>query len=235
MSLRSFSSRETPGLVPQAQPVQLWYKAAVKSDVKGSGALVRSIGRWSLAALTVNSIIGSGIYGLPSIVLRQVGRAAPFTWGAAALFSGAIMLCFAEVASRFDQSGGPYLYARTAFGRFGGILVAWLVWLVRLASAAAAANLFVTYLTEFWSRATETGSRLLVLSLLIGVIAYVNCRGMSAGTKFSNVFTVAKLLPLAIFIVIGAAYLGVRHPGVPQLHVSPPLRTWLNTMLLLVF
>ena len=144
-------------------------------------SLVRSIGRWSLAALVVNSIIGSGVYGMPSVVVKLVGSRAPWAWLAAALFSGVIMACFAEIASRFDQSGGPYLYARAAFGRFAGILVGWLLLLVRLASAAAAANLFVTYLGEFWSKSTEPLPRLVVLTFLVGIIGYINYRGMGPG------------------------------------------------------
>src|SRR4029077_17574639 len=97
--------------------------------------LVRTIGRWSLAALMVNSIIGSGIFGLPSIVSRQVGPAAPIAWLLAGAFNAVIMVCFAEVASRFNQTGGPYLSARAAFGRFMGIWMGWLALLGPLAAA----------------------------------------------------------------------------------------------------
>jgi amino acid transporter len=62
---------------------------------------------------------------------------------------------FAEVASRFTRAGGTYLYARVAFGRFAGIEMAWLTYLVRLTAAATNANLFIIYLAEFWPRATE--------------------------------------------------------------------------------
>src|SRR5689334_16247345 len=163
-----------------------------------------------------------------------MGSKAIWAWLAAALFSGMIMACFAEVASRFDQSGGPYLYAHAAFGRFAGILVGWLLLLVRLASAAAAANLFVTYLGEFWSKSTEPVARVAVLTLLVGFIAYVNYRGMGPGTRLSNVFTLAKLLPLSIFILVGAVYLtGHKGVSVPVVHAGT--YSWLNTMLLLVF
>jgi amino acid transporter len=164
-----------------------------------------------------------------------MGSKAIWAWLAAALFSGMIMACFAEVASRFDQSGGPYLYARAAFGRFAGILVGWLLLLVRLASAGAAANLFVTYLGEFWSRSTEPLPRLAVLSLLVGIIGYINYRGMGPGTRLSNVFTVAKLLPLGIFILVGAVYLASQKArvSVPAIHTG--IHSWLNAMPLLVF
>src|SRR4029077_12033098 len=92
--------------------------------------LVRAIGRWSLAALTVNCIIGSGVFGLPSVLASLLGRASLFAVILAAVAMAVIMGCFAEVASRFAHTGGPYLYAQAAFGRFMGIQVAWLVWFV---------------------------------------------------------------------------------------------------------
>jgi len=151
----------------------------------------------------VNSIIGSGIFGLPSILARQLGSSAVLAWIAAAFFNAIIMGCFAEAASRFTQPGGPYLYARVAFGRLLGIWTGWLAWAVRIASAAAAANLFVIYLGEFWPGAKEFFARIIVLALLIGTVAVVNYRGVHGGAQLSNVFTAAKLLPLLVFIVAG--------------------------------
>jgi amino acid transporter len=183
----------------------------------------------------VNSIIGSGIFGLPSLITRQLGSAGPVAWIAAAVFSGIIMLCFAEVASRFTASGGPYLYARVAFGRFTGILMGWLTWLVRLASAAANANLFVIYLAEFWVHAQAPLSRVLVLTALIGMLTVINYVGVNAGTQLSNVFTVAKLLPLLVFIVIGGIYLMGRHQPVHLGIANTGSGSWLDAMLLMVF
>src|SRR5437879_8152141 len=165
--------------------------------------LVRGIGRWSLVALVLNSVIGSGVFGLPSLVAGLVGGAAPLAYLAAAAGMGVIMACFAEVASRFREAGGPYLYARVAFGRFAGFGIAWLTWLARLTAAAGNANLFVIYLAEFWPRASNLAPRLAVLTLLLGFLAAVNYRGVRAGAHLSDFFIVAKLLPLAAFIATG--------------------------------
>jgi basic amino acid/polyamine antiporter, APA family len=89
--------------------------------------LVRAIGRWSLAALVINSIIGSGIFGLPADVARLIGRASPWAVLLAGTAAGVIMACFAEVASQFTQAGGPYLYARAAFNRLVGIEMGWML------------------------------------------------------------------------------------------------------------
>jgi len=108
--------------------------------------LVRAIGRWSLVALTVNSVIGSGVFGLPSQVAGLLGKQGTIAVVLAGAAIGVIMACFAEVASQFSGAGGPYLYARTAFGRMAGILVAWTLYLAQCAAPAANANLFVIYL-----------------------------------------------------------------------------------------
>jgi amino acid transporter len=103
--------------------------------------LVRAIGRWSLVALVVNSVIGSGIFGLPSVVAGLIGRASVLAVLLAGAAIGIVMACFAEVASQFSDTGGPYLYVRSAFGRLLGIQVGWLAFLVRLTACAANANL----------------------------------------------------------------------------------------------
>src|SRR5579862_2536723 len=171
----------------------------------GQPGLVRAIGRWSLAALAVNSVIGSGIFGLPATVAALLGKRSVLAVVIAGAAMGVIIGCFAEVASQFSEAGGPYLYARTAFGRLTGIVVGWMLYLAQTAAPAANANLFVIYLAEFWPAAKEPGPRAIVLSLLIGVLALVNLVGARQGTVLSNVTTVAKLLPLFMVVAAGAA------------------------------
>jgi basic amino acid/polyamine antiporter, APA family len=102
----------------------------------------------------VNLIIGSGIFGLPSIITRLVGAGSVWAYIFAAGATSIIMACFAEVSSRFTASGGIYVYTRTAFGPMTGILMAWLG-LVRLTAAASNANLLVIYLAEFWPESQQ--------------------------------------------------------------------------------
>jgi amino acid transporter len=200
-----------------------------------SEGLVRAIGRWSLAALTVNCIIGSGVFGLPSVLAALLGRASILAVVLAAAVMGVILACFAEVSSRFSHTGGPYLYAHDAFGRFMGIQVAWLVWFVRLTSCAANANLFVVYLGQFWPRATETFPKLAILTLLIGFLAAINVRGVRTGARVSNFFTAAKLSSLGLVAVAGALYLIGTHRIIPQGMVSPAGNDWARAMVLLIF
>ena len=197
--------------------------------------LVRAIGRWSLAALTINCIIGSGVFGLPSVISGLVGNAGPLAWILAAAVTGLVMACFAEVSSRFDQSGGIYLYSRIAWGRTTGIAVAWLGWLGRLTACAANANLFVIYLAEFWPAAKAPVPRMLVIAGLLTALTVVNYMGVRRGTTQSNLFTAAKLITLTAFMTVGLLYLTVgHHPAifsVPQI----PIAKWLSPVLLLMF
>lgn len=198
-------------------------------------SLVRAIGRWSLAALTINCIIGSGVFGLPSVISGLVGNASPFAWLFAAIGTGLIMACFAEVSSRFEQSGGVYLYSRAAFGRTTGIAIAWLAWLGRLTAAAANANLFVSYLAEFWPGAKAPLPRVFVLSTLLLLLTAVNYAGVRHGTIQSNLFTAAKLITLFALLGAGLLFLALGHHAVAISlpHSVPAL--WLHPVLLLMF
>jgi basic amino acid/polyamine antiporter, APA family len=198
--------------------------------------LVRAIGRWSLLALVVNSIIGSGVFGLPSVVAALIGKASVWAVIAAGAGMSIIMGCFAEVASRFQQAGGPYLYARVAFGRFMGIQTAWMLWLGQVAAPAANANLFVIYLGEFFPHAKDPLPRAVILTVLVGVLAFINVRGVRAGAQVSNLFTAAKLIPLGGVIVLGLFVLARQHWQIASATpVFPNASEWMKAVLLLVF
>ena len=198
--------------------------------------LVRAIGRWSLTALVVNSVIGSGVFGLPSTVAGLLEKFSPV----AVLLAGAGMAiifgCFAEVASRFQQAGGPYLYARAAFGRAMGIQMAWMLLLGQVAAPAANANLFVIYLGEFWPHARDPLPRTVILTVLVGVLAIVNVCGVRAGTQVSNFFTAAKLVPLFAVIGVGLFVLHAHPTAIaPRVPAAITTSQWLKAVLLLVF
>jgi amino acid transporter len=183
----------------------------------------------------VNSIIGSGVFGLPSTVAGLVGRFSPIAVLLAGAGMAVIFACFAEVASQFQQAGGPYLYARVAFGRGMGIQMAWMLLLGQVAAPAANANLFVIYLGEFWPRATDPLPRALILTALVGILALINVRGVRTGTQVSNFFTAAKLLPLFAVIAMGVFVLHVHPAAISTASSSVTANQWLKSVLLLVF
>lgn len=196
--------------------------------------LVRAIGRWSMVALAVNCIVGSGIFGLPSAVAGYVGHCSPVAVLLAGVAMAAIIGCYAEAASQFTGTGGHYLYVRRAFGRFAGIQVGWMTLLSRLTACAAAVNLLVISLGEFWARAGEPAPRFAVVSLFVGTLGVANYRGVAAGTLVSNVSVVAKLVPLTLVAVVGAFYL-TTHPALASAPPTGGLDAWLKAVLLLIF
>lgn len=183
----------------------------------------------------VNTIIGGGIFGLPSVLAGLVGQASPLAVLLAGAAIGIIMACFAEVSSRFSGTGGPYLYTRTAFGPFMGILTAWMLLLTRLAAAGAVTNIFVSYLAELWPHARDLAPRVAIVTLLVVCLVTANYRGVRTGIHLSNFFTVAKLLPLAVFIGVGAFHLFSASSS-SRLASSPaPTQAWLEAVLLSFF
>ena len=194
-------------------------------------ALVRAIGRWALTAAVVNSVIGSGIFGLPSAIAGHVGAWAPL----AVLLAGAcvfvVVLCFAEVGSRFDDGGGPYLYVRSAFGPAAGFHVGWLHIWSRLLSAAAVLNVFTSYLGALVPAVATPAGRAVAMSGGLAVVTAINVRGVRQASWAVNLFTVAKLLPLVLLGVVGVA--SVRPEVLATQTVAAP--DWTEAVLLLVF
>lgn len=198
--------------------------------------LVRTIGRWSLAALMVNTMVGASIFGLPALIAARLGKWSPLGFLVAFVVIAIIAACMAEVASQFRDAGGPYLYTRAAFGRFLAIQNGWLTWLTRIAAASAAANLFIIYLAEFFPGVTKPFARAAVLILLIGFLAAVNYRGVAGGNQLSNVFTITKISLLAFFVITGLVALAFR----PDIRVNPaPVHAtssgWFQAVLLMMY
>jgi len=198
--------------------------------------LVRAMGRWSLTALMVNTIIGASIFGTPSLIAARLGSYSPAAYLVAGAGIAVIAACMSEVASQFSEAGGPYLYSRVAFGQFVGIEIGWLTWLSRIGATSAAANLFITYLSQFFPGVSGRFTRILVMALLVGVLAIVNVLGVVAGNRVSNFFTATKLFILLVFIAAGFAALAWR----PSVRVIPPTPVttagdWFDAVLLLVY
>ena len=140
--------------------------------------LVRGIRRWDLVALIINSMVGAGIFVLPARVLRADRPVQPAAFVVCALVIALIILCFAEVGSRFRETGGPYLYAREAFGPAAGFQVGWMFWLARLTSSATNCNLLVVYLGYFWPGANAGLWRAAIVTAVIVALTAINYVGV---------------------------------------------------------
>jgi basic amino acid/polyamine antiporter, APA family len=194
--------------------------------------LVRGIRRWDLVAIAINGIIGAGIFGLPSKVYSLIGTYSLIAFVVCALVVTLIILCFAEVGSRFNETGGPYLYAREAFGPAVAFEIGWLIWLARLTAFAANCNLLINYVSYFWSPATNSFWRPAIIVAVVGVLTTINLLGVRQAAIVSNCFTIGKLVPIIIFIAAGLFFLN------PQAYVfgsSPTTGAFSQSVLLLVY
>src|SRR5258707_5636996 len=140
--------------------------------------LLRGIRNWDLVAVAINAVIGAGMLGLPSKVFALIGSSSLIAFVVCALVVTMIVLCFAEVGSRFDETGGPYLYAREAFGPTIAFEVGWLIWLARVTAFAANCNLLVSYLDFFWPPANSMIPRALVITRVVLSLTALNVLGV---------------------------------------------------------
>jgi len=194
--------------------------------------LVRGIRRWDLLFLVLNAIIGAGIFGLPARVYALAGSWSLLAYLACAGLVALIILCFAEVSSRFVTTGGPYLYAREAFGPLAGFQMGWLLWLARLTAFAALCNLWLDYLAFFWPAAEAGTGRNAVIVGIVLVLTILNVRGVRASTLFNDGITLAKLVPLLFFILVGAFFI---EPQNFSFENVPDVTSFSAAVLLLVF
>jgi amino acid transporter len=197
-----------------------------------AAGLIRGLRRWDLVALVINSIIGAGIFGLPARVFALAGTYSLLAYVVAAIAIVLIILCFAEVGSRFKATGGPYLYARVAFGPLMGFQVGWLLWLGRIAGSAALCNLFVAYLGYFVPTVSANPWRSVAIVATISALASANIIGVRVTTAVTNALTLGKLIPLCLFIVVGLFFVD---PQRYSLAPSPGYGSFSQAALLLVF
>jgi APA family basic amino acid/polyamine antiporter len=172
-------------------------------SASASPGLQRAIGRWDLVALLINGIVGAGIFGLPSRVHALLGAWALLAYVACAALVLLIVLCFAEVASRFERTGGPYVYASEAFGPALGFQVGWLAWLSRVTAFAALAHLFVDYLGHFVPDVVAPWPRAGVVTAIVLGLGAINWIGVRHAARVADAFTIAKLIPLLMFVGVG--------------------------------
>ncbi|MDQ3816688.1 MAG: amino acid permease [Acidobacteriota bacterium] len=194
--------------------------------------LVRGIRRWDLVAVVINAIIGAGIFGLPSKVYGLIGSYSLVAFIVCALVVTLIVLCFAEVGSRFDATGGPYLYAREAFGAVVGFEVGWLQWLARITAFAANSNLMVEYLGLFWPGAVSEPWRSAIIAAVTVSLTAINIVGVRSATVVGNFFTVGKLIPLLLFAAVGLFFINT---GNYSFAVPPGYVAFSSSVLLLIY
>ncbi len=194
--------------------------------------LRRALGKWDLTAIGVNQVIGAAIFLLPADVARLVGSWGPAMFLGVGLSSLFVALCFAEVGSRFDSTGGPIGPARAAFGRFTAFEVGWMLWFSRVSSGASVINGLAVALGYYWPVVNSRGPREAVILAVVLTLTWVNVRGIRQSSTLVNAFTIGKLLPLATFALIGVFYADLSRV-VPT--DAPTLQNFAAAALLLIF
>jgi len=204
----------------------------IESRKTSEEGLLRGIRKWDLVAVTINGIIGAGIFGLPAKAYSLIGSYSLIAFIVCAFVVLLIILCFAEVGSRFDETGGPYTYARAAFGPTIAFEVGWLSWLARLTAFAANCNLMVSYLAYFWPAANNAGPRAIMIVLVVLVLTAVNIIGVRQAAIASDLFTIGKLLPMLAFVAVGLFFL---NPQRFALGARPATGAFSQSVLLLLY
>ena len=169
--------------------------------------LKRSLGLWMATALVVGNMVGSGVFGLPSS-LASTGPISLLSWGFTGLGAMLLALVFANLGRAYPQTGGPYAYARRAFGDFAGFWTAWGYWIAAWAGNAAIAVIFVSYASVFWPRLGTSNVLAFAVGLgIIWLLTLVNIAGVRQSGLVQLVTTVLKFVPLLLIGLIGLFYM----------------------------
>ena len=169
-----------------------------------SGArLRRDIGFFGAAFLVLNSVIGAGIFALPGKVAVNAGLFSPWLFLVVGVLFLAVVLTFAELASYYDQTGGPVLYAGDAFGPAAGFSTGWLIFLARMTAFAANANVMALYLASLSDVfASDTARTVIIAAVTVG-LTWANVMGVKDGVRTMAILTVLKIVPLVLLVLLG--------------------------------
>lgn len=176
---------------------------AAAPNPRASPNLLRAVGRWQILGISINSVVGSGVYLLPATAFALLG---PFSvWGVllASITVSLLVLCYAKAASYFEQQGGSALYARIAFGPFVGFQIAWTIWLTRVATVASLGNGLADALMRFWPTAGTGAGRVTVIASSVLLMTAINIIGVAWAARVTTALVLGKLLPLLLFVFIG--------------------------------
>jgi amino acid transporter len=157
--------------------------------------------------LVINGIVGAGIFGLPAKVQSLLGVYGVLAILLCAAIMALVILCFAEVASRFAETGGPFVYVSVAFGPLMGFLTGWVLWIARVTGACAICNLLLEYIAHLDPDLDRGAVRIITAAVLLGTLTVIHFLGVNRAAMFGNLVTVAKLVPLLIFVSFGLFHL----------------------------
>jgi amino acid transporter len=172
--------------------------------------LLRAVGPVELAASIVNQTVGAAIFVVPAVLALNVGVFAPLAILGCGLAIGMVAICFAEGGSRIPTSGGAYGYIEAAFGPLAGYVAGTLLWVGNVLACGGVAAALGEVVASLFAPPLAAAVRAIVILGAVTGIAAVNIRGVARGAALIKAATVVKLLPLLIFVAVGAAAI---HPA----------------------
>ncbi len=179
-------------------------------------APARVLGFWTLCALVVGNMIGSGIFLLPTS-LAAYGGLSIIGWLVASVGALLLAFVFANLSSFMPKEGGPYAYCRAAFGDLVGFQVAYNYWIAVVVANAAVIIAMVAYLTVFWpSLAKEPLNSFLIAASTVWIITAINLFGIRQAGITQLILTILKILPLVILIVVGCTHIHFEYFNIPS-------------------
>ncbi len=205
---------------------------AAEPAKKQEEKLIRALGVPTLTASIVNATVGAGIFVLPAAVAAGLGAAAPIAFVICAVVMALVVTSFAIAGSRVSLTGGLYAYVEVAFGSYVGFLAGVLLWLTNVLAVAAVASAIVAQTAGEFRFAQEGPGRVLLLVLIFFGLAFINIRGVRGGAGTVAGLTIAKLLPLLLFIGVGVFFI---EPAALGWSVWPDSDAIGKTVLVLIF
>ena len=169
--------------------------------------LVRAIGLPGLTANIVNTTVGAGIFVLPALVAAMLGAASPFAFLVCALAMATFVTSFALAGSRVSLTGGLYAYVEVAFGPFIGFLAGVLFFLTAVVSVSGVVSLFTGSVLVLAPKLDSGAGHFMISLIVFGGLAWINRRGVRAGTRAVEAITIIKLLPLLFFVGVGIFFM----------------------------
>ncbi|HPF47201.1 MAG: amino acid permease [Alphaproteobacteria bacterium] len=193
--------------------------------------LKRDIGMLAAGFLVLNGIIGAGIFGLPGRLAEVAGTFSPWLFLIFGILILTVVWPFAALSSYFSSTGGPVAYVSTAFGPLLGFQTGWLFYVGRVAAFAANVNLLFDYMAYLWDGASPGMIRNIMILIVVAGLSIINILGIKRAIHVINIFTLLKLVPIFLLILLGLQYLAPENlvpPGIPDFNNA-------NAVILLIF
>lgn len=173
------------------------------SSREASIELRRDIGIFGAAFLALNAMIGAGIFALPGKIAVNAGLLSPWLFLVVGVLFVSVVLTFAELSSYYEQTGGPVVYATEAFGPFAGFSTGWAIYISRMTAFAANANVMAVYLASMHDFFASDFARGSIITIVTLGLAWANIMGVRDGVRTMAVFTVLKITPLVLMVLLG--------------------------------